>query len=145
MSQDFSSHTITLSQADLQQMHLAVAAEVPEEACGLLAGLIQKETFQVREVFPITNELHSPVQYRMDPQEQIDAFNQIESQGLELVGIYHSHPGGPADPSPTDIAEAYYPEAVYLIWSHQAGKWQCNAFLIHDQRVDPVDISVMEL
>ncbi len=145
MSQNLSPHTIAFSRAHLQQMRRSVAAGAPEEACGLLAGLTQKGTFQVRKVIPITNELRSPVQYRMDPQEQIDAFNQIEAQGLELVGIYHSHPGGPPGPSPTDIAEAYYPEAVYLIWSHQAGDWHCNAFLIRDQRVDPVAISVMEL
>jgi proteasome lid subunit RPN8/RPN11 len=47
----------------------------------------------------------------------------MEAQGLEMVGIYHSHPHGPDSPSPTDIAEAYYPDAVYLIWFRQDGEW----------------------
>jgi proteasome lid subunit RPN8/RPN11 len=96
----------------------------------------------VAAVIPTTNELHSPVRYRIDPKEQIAAFIQIEAQGLELVGIYHSHPAGPLDPSPSDIAEAFYPAAVYLIWSALASDWQCRAFLIQDGRVIPVEICV---
>ena len=41
----------------------------------------------------------------------------FDTVGLDLVGIYHSHPGGPETPSATDIAQAYYPDAVYIICS----------------------------
>jgi proteasome lid subunit RPN8/RPN11 len=137
--------TLYISQAGLQQMQLDVARRAPEEACGLLSGQIEGETCRVSEVIPATNELHSPVRYRIDPHEQIAAFNRIDAQGLELVGIYHSHPAGPAGPSPTDIAEAFYPEAVYLIWSAQTGDWQCKAFLIQGEQVSPVVISLFDL
>jgi proteasome lid subunit RPN8/RPN11 len=49
---------------------------------------------------------------------------------LDLVGIYHSHPSGPEMPSVTDVAEAYYPEAIYLIWSGANGEWTCRGFTI---------------
>ena len=127
----------------MQQMRRQVADRAPEEACGLLSGQIEARIYRVAAVIPTTNELHSPVRYRIDPHEQIAAFNRIDAQGLELVGIYHSHPAGPPGPSPTDIAEAYYPEAVYLIWSSPAGDWQCTAFLIQDGQVTPVEISVI--
>ncbi len=39
----------------------------------------------------------------------------FEDAGLELLAIYHSHPRGPATPSETDVARAFYPEAIYLI------------------------------
>jgi proteasome lid subunit RPN8/RPN11 len=135
--------TIYISQTDIQQMRRQVADRAPEEACGLLSGQIEARTYRVAAVIPTTNELHSPVRYRIDPHEQIAAFNRIDAQGLELVGIYHSHPAGPMSPSPTDIAEAYYPEAVYLIWSAPAGEWQCTAFLIQDGQVTPVEIFVI--
>jgi proteasome lid subunit RPN8/RPN11 len=135
------SHTLYLSQANLQRMELDVAQRAPEEACGLLSGQIEEGCYRVTAVIPTTNELHSPVRYRIDPHEQIAAFNLIDAQGLELVGIYHSHPAGPPAPSPTDIAEAFYPEAVYLIWSAPAGDWHCKAFLIQDGQVIPVMIS----
>ena len=86
----------------------------------------------------MTNTLHSAVRYRMEPLEQLAAFEAIDAQGWQLVGIYHSHPAGPEQPSPTDIAEAYYPEAVYLIWFRRAGVWECRGFSIQGGRVDSV-------
>jgi len=134
--------SIQISQADLQQMRYAVASLSPEEACGLLAGENTAGDCRVRRVIPVVNELHSPTRYRMAAQEQINAFNQIEAQGLHLVGIYHSHPTGPPEPSPTDSSEAFYPEAVYLIWFAAAGEWHCRAFSILDGLVRPVKMFV---
>lgn len=103
-----------------------VRERAPEEACGLLAGKVTR----VLQVFAITNELHSPVRFRMDPQEQWTAFEEIEKLGLELLAIYHSHPGGPAGLSPTDLAEAAYPGAIYLVWAPANSRWQCRGFVI---------------
>jgi len=52
----------------------------------------------------------------MDPRDQIAAIRSIEAQGWDIIGIYHSHPSGPATPSPTDIANASY-DVVYVIVS----------------------------
>ena len=103
---------------------------IPEEACGLLGGRDQEGSCQVETVIPATNVLHSPVRYRMDPREQLQAFDNLDSRGLDLVGIYHSHPSGPDVPSPTDITEAYYPAVVYLILSRTEDDWNCLAFQI---------------
>ncbi len=42
---------------------------------------------------------------------------EIRAAGLELLGIYHSHPTGENKPSARDIERAYYPEAAYFIVS----------------------------
>lgn len=109
-----------------------------QEACGLIGGTIQGNVYYARAIFPVTNKLHSAVRYRMEPREQLAAFEAIDAQGWQLVGIYHSHPAGPAQPSLTDIAEAYYPEAVYLIWFRRAEVWECRGFSIQRGRVDSV-------
>ncbi len=44
-------------------------------------------------------------------------FREIRAQNLELLGIYHSHPQTENIPSPTDIARAYYPDAIHFIIS----------------------------
>jgi proteasome lid subunit RPN8/RPN11 len=113
----------------------------PEEACGLLAGRGE----QAVAVLPITNILHSPVRYRLDPKQQLDAFMWIDKQGLSLIGIYHSHPAGPDSPSVTDIQEAYYPEAAYLIWSRRSGSWVCRAFSMIDRHVQEISIVIENL
>ena len=88
-------------------------------ACGLLAGTALDGVGQVKIAIPVSNALHSPVRFRMAAEEQLAAFLHIEELGFELLAIYHSHPHGPASPSSTDLAEAFYPEALTLIWSGQ--------------------------
>ena len=39
----------------------------------------------------------------------------IDQSGEDLIGIFHSHPQGLAVPSETDISQAYYPQATYVI------------------------------
>ncbi len=98
----------------------------PEEACGLLGG----EADKVHCVLPISNIARSPERFRMDPLQQVEALMHIDEWGDQLVGIYHSHPSGPATPSELDIKEAAYPEAAYLIWSKSGEEWQCRAFFM---------------
>lgn len=116
---------------------------IPEEACGLLGGHSQAGKFRVERVISVANVLHSPVRFRMDPQEQLQAFDDLDSRGLNLVGIYHSHPSGPPTPSPTDIAEAYYPEVVYLILAPAEEAWGCQAFRIQAGRVIRVNLVII--
>lgn len=53
----------------------------------------------------------------IEPSEQLKIFNAIEKNGMELLGIYHSHTFTEAYPSPTDMELAFYPEAHYVIVS----------------------------
>jgi proteasome lid subunit RPN8/RPN11 len=129
---------IHLTAGQWEQMQADVERRAPEEACGLLSGRGDR----VQAVIPMTNALNSPVRFRLNPQEQIQVFQHIEQNGWELIGIYHSHPQGPATPSRTDVMEAYYPEAVNLIWSRQAGDWICRGFSIRDGQVREVSISI---
>ena len=120
-------------------MRLHVDACKPQEACGLLAGKGES----VGKVMPIANQMQSSVRFRMDPQEQLLAFNWIEANGLELVGIFHSHPAGPDAPSATDIAEASYP-VVYLIWSHSAAEWSVKGYHIEGPRVTEIPLELVD-
>jgi proteasome lid subunit RPN8/RPN11 len=119
-----------------EKMQADVEGRLPQEACGLIAGLGDR----AMEVIPITNQLHSSTRYRLDPQEQIEAFKTIQDKGLELTGIYHSHPKGPQAPSPTDIAEAFYPESIYLIWSLSGQEWICRGFVIQQGRTTEIPL-----
>lgn len=134
--------SLALRHADLDEMRRHVASHADEEACGLLAGTRDGERCFVNQVIPVANALHSPVRYRMDPHEQLAAFNRIDESGLELVGIYHSHPNGPPGPSATDLAEAYYPEAAYLIWSRSGETWLCRAFGLRSGQFAPVALEI---
>lgn len=70
------------------------------------------------------------MRYRIDPREQLAAFRSMDEAGEELVGIYHSHPASVPYPSPTDRAEAYYPDAVYVLVSLRGGGPELRAYRI---------------
>ena len=53
--------------------------------------------------------------FLIDPKDHFDARREARARGLDVVGFYHSHPGSAPLPSPTDLAEATYPDHLYLI------------------------------
>ena len=53
----------------------------------------------------------------LDGKEQLQVFDLMDADGLELWAIYHSHTHSEAYPSETDIKLAFYPEARYLLLS----------------------------
>jgi proteasome lid subunit RPN8/RPN11 len=121
-----------------QAMHRHVSSLAPLEACGLLAG---KQDW-VEAVLMVRNAVQSPVRFRMDAQEQYNAFEWIDAQGLDLVGIFHSHPSGPETASPTDIAEAAY-EVVHVIWSRKKRTWSARGFWIETGQVTEVGLQAL--
>jgi proteasome lid subunit RPN8/RPN11 len=96
-------------------------AAFPNETCGILAGRYSR----VEIVYSMTNAKPGPTYYEMHPGEQFRVMKDIRDKGLAMVGIYHSHPSGPAYPSRVDVEKAYwpgtlypnYPDAVYMIVS----------------------------
>ncbi len=120
-----------------EQMAEDVTHRAPEEACGLVAGYNGRSL----AVYPVENILHSKTRFRMHPEQQVQVYFEILRKGWDLAAIYHSHPAGPPGPSPTDIAEAAYPEAVTLIWSsQQQGTWACHGFRIQERQVAEVRV-----
>jgi [CysO sulfur-carrier protein]-S-L-cysteine hydrolase len=96
-------------------------AGYPNEACGILAG----KAGRVEKVYSMTNARPDPVSYEMEPEEQFRVMKDIRQAGLDMIGMFHSHPGGRAYPSSVDVEKAYwpgttlanYPDAVYVIVS----------------------------
>jgi len=117
---------IVITPEHFTQMHADVISRSPEEACGLIAGAGNHS----RQVIPVTNVLHHPYRFRMDPQEELNAFLLVEEKGWDILAIYHSHPQGIDHPSPTDYAELTFPGIIYLIWYQDAQQWHCRGYLM---------------
>jgi proteasome lid subunit RPN8/RPN11 len=129
---------LVMTRRHWQAMRRHVARRAPLEACGLLAGKNDK----VEMTLGVRNADRSPLRFRMEARAQWRAFRRIEDLGLELVGIYHSHPNGPQHPSPTEVAEAMYP-VVQVVWSPQEGKWQARGFWIEGGMFSEIDLQVI--
>jgi proteasome lid subunit RPN8/RPN11 len=74
----------------------------PNECCGLLVG----RRGVVERAVRARNLEAGPTRYLIDPQDHFAAIKAARADGLRVIGAYHSHPAGPAAPSPSDIAEA---------------------------------------
>ena len=116
-----------------------VDKHMPFEACGLLAG----KNSRVESVIEVANQAQSPVRYVMDPIEQLKAFEWIDSNGLDLLGIFHSHPTGPETVSPTDIAESAY-EVVQVILARVDGAWRTRGFWIEGDSFREVTLQIAD-
>ena len=132
---------LVFTPAQVAQIFEHTQAEAPNEACGLLVG----HNRRVTGVLPAANVAGSPRgEYLMDPHDQIRHFQVMEDQGLELLGIYHSHPTSEAYPSATDLSMAYYPEAVYAIISLLPDEAPIlRTFRIVDGQISEVAFKVM--
>ena len=131
--------TLELSQSLIDEMVAYVDQHAPLEACGLLAG----KAARAEKMLGVLNQAQSPVRFVMDPYKQLHAFDWIESNGLDLVGIFHSHPTGPETASPTDILEAAY-AVVHVILSYTGAQWQARGFWIADGKASEVTLQVTE-
>jgi len=87
--------------------------EAPIEACGYLAG----NNNLAKEVIYMKNIDNSPEHFSFDPKEQFAALKYARSKGLDLIGVYHTHPATPARMSKEDIRLANDTNIVYLIYS----------------------------
>ena len=109
---------IRLKQDDYDKILAYAKSELPNEACGLIAG---SETDQgdklVEKVYLLINIDHSNEHFSLDPKEQLAAVKDMRSLGLKPLGNWHSHPESPSRPSDEDKRLAYDSKASYMILS----------------------------
>ena len=81
--------------------HLSAAR--PHEGCGILLGRTGGGTTRVEAVLPTRNAAERPGdRYDIPVGDLFAAHRRAREEGREVVGYFHSHPVGPAIPSPVD-------------------------------------------
>ena len=115
---------IRIPRGVLEEIRAQGAQAYPEECCGALVG--QATGGDVKTVL-LTRRFenrHPPGardrRYFVGPDAYRDAESWAKNQGLDVVGIYHSHPDHPAQPSEYDREHAW-PWYSYLILSVEGG------------------------
>lgn len=116
---------LVLPQALLERILAHARDAAPAEACGVLGGRDEGPVRRAEVAHGCRNVARHPAwEYLAAPEDQLRAFLAVEGAGLEVVGVYHSHPRGPQGPSQADAARAGYPGLSYLIaWLQPAQGW----------------------
>ena len=105
-----------LSFRDRRLLYNLVEASRPKEACAFLLGRSSGEGFVVLKIIPASNVLDSVVAFKVDPLEVFKIFNEADMLGLEVIGVFHSHPAS-AEPSHIDLRYMRSNPMVWLIAS----------------------------
>ncbi len=118
----------------------------PHECCGFLLGTVDDDCKTIAEIIPVINERTDSAnnRYLISPDAYWEGEKQARSQGLEIVGIYHSHPNHPAEPSDYDREHAM-PWLSYIIVAIENGQAQdLNSFVLSDDYThfnpEPLDL-----
>src|SRR4051812_47322464 len=95
---------IRFSQMSWQSLREQAEAAYPFEGCGLLLGPLTAEKL-VHEVVSLKNMLREEGRGRFDftfsPAEFMSTQMAAEKRGLDVIGIFHTHPDHPPRPSAT--------------------------------------------
>ncbi len=109
---------IILRREDYNRMYEHAKANVPEEACGLIAGKeLEDGTRKITKVYLLENIDHSNEHFSIDPKEHLAAIKNMRANGLLPFGNWHSHPETPSRPSEEDKRLANDSRATYMIFS----------------------------
>ena len=125
-----------------QLLHLAQLSP-NTEVCGLVAANADGVPISC---YPVSNCAENPQKrFSLDPSQQIAAMKQMRDKQETLFAIFHSHPDSPAEPSPTDIEQASYPEVLHLIISlNTKGVLEMRGFKIANGAVEEYPLRLLE-
>ena len=134
---------IKISKKDFDKIVVHAKSELPNEACGLIAGEITGGNKIIRKVYLLTNTDHSSEHFSLVPKEQLSAVKDMRQSGFVPLGNWHSHPETPSRPSEEDKRLAYDKKASYLILSlMNPGEPVLNSFHIEGTKAQKEELVI---
>ena len=128
----YSVSVLTIGQAIRDAIIDHARRDHPDECCGFVAGPVGSD--RAERFIPMENAEHSPTFYSLDPKEKLQVFREMDDRDEEPVVIYHSHTATEAYPSPTDVANADFGTAHFVLVSTRdtdgLGDFQFRSFRI---------------
>jgi proteasome lid subunit RPN8/RPN11 len=134
---------LRISAADLAAIASEAARADPQECCGLLVGLREAAEITVQSIVPAANIAREPRRrFEVDPKALFDTHRAARAAGHEVIGHYHSHPGGAAVPSAHDQDRAQAAGELWLIVPvSEAGAGMPQAHLFTGDGFEEVEIT----
>ncbi len=138
---------IKLKKSDYLKMLAHAEKELPNEACGLIAGVISGDGANkvIEKVYLLTNIDQSNEHFSLNPKEQLAAVKDMRINGFVPLGNWHSHPESPSRPSDEDKRLAYDSKASYMILSLMDREDPIlNSFKIQGDKADKEELIIEE-
>ena len=116
--------TLFISPATLSQLQQHGEASYPEEGAGLILGLDTGGRKLVTKLIMLDNTRETGARhnrYQLKPEDYLLAETEAAKLGVDVLGVFHSHPDHPDQPSEFD-REWALPAFAYIITSVNGGK-----------------------
>lgn len=133
--------TLVLSAELRAQIAHEARAAFPNECCGLIEGVVQGDTIAAHALHPARNLASAADRFEIDPADHFAALRTARAASREIVGCYHSHPNGRAEPSSYDAAGATETGFLWLIAALAAdGPATLKAFVFNGKGFVPASL-----
>ena len=130
---------LKLEAALYRQITAHLCAAYPKEAAGLLLGTAAGGCWDASRMLPLTNKFAHAEQYHrylITAEDMLEGEDHAATFGLDVVGVFHSHPDSAPQPSDYDCQHAL-PWYLYLIVSITAGEpASARAWQLREDRSD---------
>jgi proteasome lid subunit RPN8/RPN11 len=130
---------VKIDRALLDEIVAHAVRDAPNECCGIVAVKDGAAT----AVHAVENLAASPFRFEVDGLEMFRLLEQIEAQGAELGGIYHSHTRSDPVPSQTDVNFSFgWPGVEWIIVgvAKKGAEPDVRSYLINDGKVSAVEL-----
>lgn len=119
---------LTITSAQLTDIEQQARRALPLEASGLIVGKLDSGDATVT-AFHASDTENTKDSFEIDPALHIALQRDLRDSGIEIIGVYHSHPSGVATPSARDAQAAAYPGWVWLITAFEGENAVTSAYL----------------
>ena len=119
---------LILTKEQRQILSTEAVNKKPNESCALLFGKKDDGKIIVSEIYPAENIEKSPINFTISNEQLIQGYKIAEDKGLEVIGIFHSHPDSEPYPSATDIKFMEINPVAWVIFSLMSNEFKAYIF-----------------
>lgn len=137
---------LQLSRTALNRIEAQARDSVPRESCGVLQGVQTPQAWRVTDIEASPNL--APIgrndRFEIDPAILLRIQKATRAGAPPMIGVYHSHPEGKAEPSQTDLAQAWQIGFIWLITALSGSQVESRAYLRGKTGFIPVPLQITE-
>lgn len=131
--------TLLITENQIDTLIRSTKEDFPNESCSLLFGSIVDDEYHVKVLKKMENKAQSEYSFHMDSDELMKVYKWASDNGLDVVGVYHSHLEG-SNPSDTDLTFMKINPVIWLIYD--VSKSTYRAFLLVQDCLEEIKIKI---
>ena len=131
--------TLLMTETQINSIVCSTREDLPNESCSLLLGKMVGDEYNVKVLKKMSNIANSQYSFNIDPDELMKVYQSASKEGLDIIGIYHSHLVG-SRPSSTDLSYMRINPVIWLIYELSNSRFR--AYMLIDDNLKEVKIKV---